>query len=133
MGAAVALAVLVRALVALALALVASPLAKPIVNLVATGIGWFDPSIAWLTNKAIDLAIEFTKWLAPEFEQGLKPLVNYIHHLGQYSHDTAFAIYRNALAYSNFSHWVVQTYVPRQLRAWTGHAVDTTIVKIRTQ
>lgn len=124
---------LVVGLVALAIAFMARNLAAPFINFFSRQIWSFLKPIDWLINRMIDLAIELTKNIAPAFENGVKPLVGYLHALGQLSEYTAHAIYRNALQLNQFAHWVTQTYIPRELRGIGGHTTEVTLTKVRTQ
>lgn len=125
-----ALVRLLLPLIALILAMLARTLAAPIINLVSTGFNWFDRGIAWLTNKAIDLAIEWTKALAPAFIEGVEGIVSFFHVLGQLSFYNVHALWRTATTFASFSHWIVHSFIPRQLRAVAHLVGDTTIVKV---
>lgn len=117
-------------LIALILAMLARVIAAPIINLVSTGFSWFDRGIAWLTNKAIDLAIEWTKALAPSFIEGVEGLVTFFHVLGQLSFYNVHALWRTGTTFANFTHWIIHDYLPRQFHAITHLVGDTTIVKV---
>lgn len=117
-------------LIALILAMLARVIAAPIINLVSTGFNWFDRGIAWLTNKAIDLAIEWTKALAPAFVEGVEGIVSFFHVLGQLSFYNVHGLWRTATTFANFSHWLIHDYLPRQFHAITHLVGDTTIVKV---
>lgn len=124
---------MLAALVALAIAFMARQFAAPFINFFSRQFSSFLRPLDWLINRMIDLAIELTKNIAPSFEAGVRPLVGYLHAIGQLSEYTAHAIYRNAIQLNSFAHWVTQTYIPRELKAISGHTTDTTLVKIRTQ
>lgn len=109
-------------LVAAAICALAYAFAAPIMNAAKTGWNLFDNTIKWLTNKAIDLGIEFTKWIAPYFIEQVETLVNWIHHLGEFARYAAHFAYRNALSLNKFAHWVTTVYIPREL---LGHQADT--------
>lgn len=119
-------------LLALALCALVAAFAVPIVNFVHTGITWFDKAITFLTNKAIDLGIEFTQWLAPHFLENAHRIVNYFHQLGQLAFYAGHFAWRTATTVANFDNWLLHVYLPRKFSALTGHAVDLTKTIYRT-
>lgn len=119
-------------LIALALCALVAAFAVPIVNFVHTGITWFDKAITFLTNKAIDLGIEFTQWLAPHFIENAHRIVNYFHQLGQLAFYAGHFAWRTATTVANFDNWLLHVYLPRKFNALTGHAVDLTKTIYRT-
>lgn len=121
------------ALVAAAICTLAYAFAAPILNIAKTGWNLFDSGIKWLTNKAIDLGIEFTKWMAPYFIDQVDRVVKYFHALGQFAHYAAHFAYRNSLKLSKFAHWTVHYWIPRELRGLGGHTTEVTLTKVRTQ
>lgn len=114
-------------MIALAVCALAYAFAAPIVNFVHTGITWFDKAIAYLTNKAIDLGIEFTKWIAPYFTEAVNRQVGHLHQLGQLSHYAAHFAWRSATTFANFNHWLLKAYLPAQF----GFHSDNTVAKAK--
>lgn len=125
-----ALVRLLLPLIALIIAMLARVIAAPIINLVSTGFSWFDRGIAWLTNKAIDLAIEWTKALAPSFIDGAEGVITFFHVLGQLSFYNVHALWRAATTFAHFAHWLIHSYLPHQLHALEHLVGATTIVKV---
>lgn len=119
--------------IALAICALAALFAKPIVNFVHTGISWFDKSIEFLTNKAIDLAIELTKFMAPTFIQSANRLVNNFHQLGELAHYGAHFASRTAATVHSFAAWTVHDFVPRTAKAHAADAGVKSGIKARVQ
>lgn len=120
-------------LVALAVCSLAYAFAAPIVNFVHTGITWFDKAIAYLTNKAIDLGIEFTKWIGPYFTDAINRQVGNLHQLGELSHYAAHFAWRTATSVYNWNHWLLKSYLPKELRFQSTQTVTKANVSGRTQ
>lgn len=120
-------------LIALALCALAYAFGAAITNTLKTGWDLLDNTIQWLTNRAIDFAIEFTKWMAPHFIENAHRIVNYFHQLGELAHYAAHFAYRTATTLANFSEWLTTSWLPRSLKAHGAHTTTTTLVKVRTQ
>lgn len=119
-------------MIALAVCALAYAFAAPIVNFVHTGIAWFDKAIAYLTNKAIDLGIQLTKWIAPYFTEAVNRQVGHLHQLGQLSHYAAHFAWRSATTFANFNHWLLKAYLPAQFGFHSDHTVAKAKVAART-
>lgn len=127
-----AVSILARALVALAIALLASPLSRALVNSLAGSFGWFIKGLDFLINKAIDFVIHITHQLGPEFEVGLNPLVSWFHTSGQNSLYTHHAIKHTATQLDAFAGWLVKSHIPRALNDRAASSQTTTLTKVRT-
>lgn len=114
-------------LIALVLCAFAYAFGAAITNSMQTGWKLFDEAVAWLTNRAIDFAIELTKWLAPHFIENANRIVNYFHQLGQLAHYSAHFAWRTATTFSNYSLWLSHVYLPRLLHLHS----DTTVAKAK--
>lgn len=130
---AIALSFLLRMLVALSIALLATPLAKALTNWLVLPFKWYTHAIDWLTNKAIDAVIHFTHWLAPEIEGNLDFTVKWFHHLGENSKYTHGAIKNTAGESASTFWWMAHTYIPKLTRAQGATTTTKTLIKVRTQ
>lgn len=126
-----AASVLARALVALAIALLAAPFSKAIINIIAGPFSWLNNGLTWLVNKAVDAAIHLTHSLGPEFEVGLNPLVRWFHISGQNSLYTHHAIKRTGTQLDAFAGWLVKHHIPLALKDATAGVQSSTLVKVR--
>lgn len=120
-------------LIAVAVCSLAYAFAAPIVNFVHTGITWFDKAIAYLTNKAIDLGIEFTKWIGPYFIDAVNRQVGNLHQLGQLAHYAAHFAWRTATSVYAWNHWLLKVYLPKELGFQSTQTVTKANVSGRTQ
>lgn len=119
-------------LIAAALCALAYVLAVPIINALHTGLNWVDDAINFLIDKAINLSVQFTQWLAPHFIENSNRIVRYFHQLGQLSYYAAHFAYRTGITVANYENWFANVYLPRKLHQFTSRATDLTIIKTRT-
>ncbi len=129
---AIALWYLLEGLIALGIAILSAPFGKWLVNWAHSGWTWFDKTIAYLTNKAIDLGIELTKWMAPHVEANLGIIVRWFHHSGENSKYTHGAIKNTAAETNTTFWWMANNYIPARIKANAEAAQATTITKVRT-
>lgn len=114
-------------MIAIALCALAYAFGAAITNTLKTGWDLLDNTIQWLTNRAVDFAIEFTKWIAPYFIEAVDRQVKHLHQLGQLSHYAAHFAWRTATTFYTWNAWLLHSYLPKQL----GLHSDTTVAKVK--